>query len=121
MSRFVLRHCVWELTLACPFRCAYCGSGGGVARPDELSTAECLDVAAQLADLGCRRVSLIGGEVFLRPDWREITAALTARGVRVCIITNGYRMTPALIGDLKALDIESVAVSLDGPERVHDA
>jgi len=121
MSRFVLRRCVWELTLACPFRCAYCGSGGGVARADELTTAECLDVAAQLADLGCRRVSLIGGEVFLRPDWREIVAALTSRGVRVCIITNGWRMTPALIGDLRALDIESVAVSLDGPARVHDA
>lgn len=121
MSRFALRHCVWELTLACPFRCAYCGSGGGVARADELNTAECLDVAAQLSDLGCRRVSLIGGEVFLRPDWREITAALTSRGVRVCIITNGYRMTTELIRDLKALDIESVAVSLDGPERVHDA
>ncbi len=121
MSRFVLRHCVWELTLACPFRCAYCGSGGGAARADELNTAECLDVAAQLIDLGCRRASLIGGEVFLRSDWREIAAALTSRGVRVCIITNGYRMTPELIADLKGLDIESVAVSLDGPERVHDA
>ena len=119
MSRYVLRECVWELTLACPFRCAYCGSGGGVARPDELSTEECLDVSAQLADLGCRRASLIGGEVFLRPDWREIAAALTGRGIRVCIITNGYRMTPELIGDLKALPVESVAVSLDGPERVH--
>jgi len=121
MSAYRLRQCVWEITLACPFRCAYCGSGGGDARPDELSTDECLDVAAQLAELGCRRVSLIGGEVFLRPDWREIVSALTRRDIRVCIITNGYRMTPELLGELAALRIESVAVSLDGPERVHDA
>ena len=118
---YALRSAVWELTLACPFHCAYCGSGGGRARPEELSTAECLDVAAQLGDLGCRRVSLIGGEVFLRSDWREIVAALTGRGIRVCIITNGYRMTGDLIRDLRALRIESVAVSVDGPERVHDA
>ena len=118
---YELRSAVWEITLACPFRCAYCGSGGGKARPDELNTLECLGVAAQLAELGCRRVSLIGGEVFLRPDWREIVAALTGRNIRVCIITNGFRMTPELIRDLQSLRIESVAVSLDGPERVHDA
>ncbi len=121
MSAYALRSAVWELTLACPFRCAYCGSGAGEARPDELDTAECLDTARQLAELGCRRVSLIGGEVFCRADWREIAAALTGRGVRVCVITNGWRMTPALLRDLASLPVESVAVSLDGPERLHDA
>ena len=72
MSGFRLRSCVWELTLACCFGCRYCGSAGGRARADELSTAECLDTADQLAELGCRRVSLIGGEVFLRRDWAQI-------------------------------------------------
>ncbi|HBL64355.1 MAG TPA: heme biosynthesis protein, partial [Oscillibacter sp.] len=56
MSGFRLRSCVWELTLACCFGCRYCGSAGGRARADELSTAECLDTADQLAELGCRRV-----------------------------------------------------------------
>ncbi len=117
---WVLDSAVWELTLRCCFRCAYCGSRAGEARAGELTTAECLDVAAQLAELGCRRVSLLGGEVFLRPDWREITAALTGRGLKVCIITSGFVMTPAVLEDLAGLGIESVAVSLDGPERVHD-
>ena len=44
MSGFRLRSCVWELTLACCFGCRYCGSAGGRARADELSTAECLDI-----------------------------------------------------------------------------
>ena len=112
---------VWELTLRCCFRCAYCGSRAGEARASELTTAECLDVAAQLSELGCRRVNLLGGEVFLRPDWREIAAALTERGMKVCVITSGFTLTPAILEDLAALNIESVAVSLDGPERVHDA
>lgn len=118
---FHLDTCVWEITLACCFRCAYCGSSGGKARDNELSTAECLDVARQLKELGCRRVSLIGGEVFMRPDWAEITEGLTSRGIKVCIITNGFHMTDAILSELSRLSIESVAVSLDGPERVHDA
>ena len=118
---FKLRACVWEITLACPFRCRYCGSGGGKARENELTTAECIDIAAQLSALGCQRVSLIGGEVFLREDWETIVTSLTGRGIRVCIITNGYRMTPDILAALRRVGVESVAVSIDGPQTVHDA
>ena len=118
--RFPLRSCVWEITLACCFCCKYCGSSGGKARENELSTAECLQVAQQLAELGCRRVSLIGGEVFLRPDWDQIVSALTSQGIKVAVITNGFLFTPALIDRIKALGVESVAVSLDGLQAVHD-
>ena len=118
---FKLRSCVWEITLRCCFRCAYCGSCGGTARENELSTSECLDVARQLAEMGCRRVSLIGGEVFMRADWEEIAAALTGRSVKTCVITNGYRMSEEILAALKRVKIESVAVSLDGPREAHDA
>ncbi len=111
---------MWEITLACCFNCAYCGSRGGKARDNELTTAECDDVACQLAEMGCRRVSLIGGEVFMRPDWEKIVRLLTSRGIKVCIITNGYRMTPELIEALRHVNIESVAVSIDGIAEVHD-
>ncbi|MBQ7669670.1 MAG: radical SAM protein [Clostridia bacterium] len=113
--------CVWEITLKCCFRCAYCGSCGGEAREGELSTKECLDVARQIAGSGCRRVSMIGGEVFMRDDWQDIVGALTSRGVKVCIITNGYKMTPEITSALQDLHIESLAVSIDGPREVHDA
>ena len=116
-----LRTAVWEITLSCCFRCAYCGSSGGRARENELSTEECLNVAAQLSEAGCRRVSMIGGEVFMRKDWATIVGALTSRSVAVCIITNGFRMTDGIIADLKRVKIESVAISIDGPRRVHDA
>lgn len=115
-----LKSCVWELTLACCFSCKYCGSHAGKARANELTTAECLDVAKQLAKMGCERVSLIGGEVFLRPDWNEIAAALTSKGIRVSIITNGFLFEESLIQQLKTANIESVAVSLDSVELVHD-
>ena len=118
--RYRLDSCVWEITLACCFSCKYCGSGAGKARDNELTTAECLDVARQLAELGCRRVSMIGGEVFMRPDWQQIVRALTGRGVRVAIITNGFLFHESLLSALTELNVESVAVSIDGTEAVHD-
>ncbi len=118
---FKLKTCVWEITLACCFNCAYCGSRGGKARENELSTAECLDIARQLYEMGCRRVSLIGGEVFMRPDWAGIAAALTSKSIKTSIITNGYKMSAPIIEKLKQINIESVAVSLDGLRETHDA
>ena len=115
-----LRSCVWEITLACCFSCRYCGSRAGQKRENELITEECLQVASQLADLGCHRVSLIGGEVFMRSDWPIIAKSLTDRGVRVSIITNGFLFSEDLIQSLKQADVESIAVSLDGPEPIHD-
>lgn len=117
---FRLSSCVWEITLACCFQCAYCGSRGGIARENELTTDECLNVAGQLVELGCRRVSMIGGEVFMRPDWEKIVSALTSGGIRVCVITNGFRMTEKIVSALRRCRVESVAVSLDGVAEVHD-
>lgn len=117
---YKLESCVWEITLSCCFSCKYCGSRAGKARENELSTVECLDIATQLADMGCRRVSMIGGEVFMRKDWPIIVKALTDRNVKVSIITNGFLFKPELIATLKEVNIESVAISLDGPERIHD-
>lgn len=117
---YTLKSCVWEITLACCFSCRYCGSRGGRPREQELCTEECLSVAAQLAALGCERVSLIGGEVFLRPDWPQIVRALTGRGIRVSIITNGFLFTDDLIGQIWETGVEAVALSIDGPKKIHD-
>lgn len=115
-----LRMCVWEITLECCFSCKYCGSGGGKARKRELTTEECLDIADQLSEMGCKRVSLIGGEVFMRKDWKEIVSRLTSHGINVNIITNGYVFSDKLISDLKESHIESISVSIDGPRMIHD-
>ena len=45
-------YAVWELTLKCDLACGHCGSRAGRPRPDELDTAACLDLVAQMAALG---------------------------------------------------------------------
>ena len=118
--RYRLRSCVWEITLMCCFSCKYCGSKAGKERANELTTEECLNISKQLADMGCQRVSLIGGEVFMRSDWALIAKSLVDLNINVSIITNGFHLTDELISEIKACKVESVAVSLDGPKWIHD-
>lgn len=120
MNAFKLKSAVWEVTLSCCFSCKYCGSKGGIKRENELSTEECLDVIRQLSELGCRRVSLIGGEVFMRNDWKKIVSELTNAGIKTAIITNGFLFNEEILHDLKEVNVESVAVSIDSIEAVHD-
>ncbi len=117
---FTLTRCVWEITLACCFNCRYCGSRAGRARENELSSQECFRVADELIALGCKRVSLIGGEVFMRRDWCDIAKRLTSGGAAVNIITNGFLFDERVLGELKSAGVESVSVSLDGSREVHD-
>jgi radical SAM protein with 4Fe4S-binding SPASM domain len=113
-------HCVWELTLACNARCLCCGSAAGTPRCDELDPREALELGAALARLGTKRVTLMGGEPLVRPDWREIAAALATAGVVVEMVTNGLALDAATAAELVAVGVHSVSVSIDGTEATHD-
>jgi radical SAM protein with 4Fe4S-binding SPASM domain len=107
--------------MACDHACAHCGSRAARARPDELSPAEALEVARGLVELGCREVTLIGGEAYLREDVFAICAFFAGQGVRVGMQTGGRGLTPALARRLKDAGMAAVGVSVDGPEAAHDA
>jgi radical SAM protein with 4Fe4S-binding SPASM domain len=117
---FFPRACVWELTLACNLRCKHCGSFAGTKRPAEMSLEENLRVADELATLGCRRVTLSGGEPTLHPDWDTIGKRLADRCIKVNLISNGWHWTPAHVERTKAAGLCGAAFSLDGFEREHD-
>ena len=63
---------VIEITNACNLRCPHCASTSGRARADEMTLAELQGVFRDLASLGCREVTLLGGEFVLRRDWPEV-------------------------------------------------
>lgn len=111
---------VWEVTLRCDLACRHCGSRAGHARPGELSTEECLDVIAQLAELGTREVALIGGEAYLRDDFLVLVAAIRAKGMLPTMTTGGRGITRASAADAKRAGLYSVSVSIDGDEATHD-
>jgi radical SAM protein with 4Fe4S-binding SPASM domain len=116
----VPRYAVWELTLACDLSCRHCGSRAGHARPDELDTAECLDLVDQLAALGVQEVSLIGGEAYLRGDWCRIIEQIARRGMTPLLTTGGRGLTAARARAAARAGLRSASVSLDGMAAVHD-
>src|SRR5207253_2394430 len=129
VARFVndedLRACrpvyaVWEITLKCDLACNHCGSRAGGARAAELSTEECFDVVDQLAALGCREVTIIGGEAYLRKDWVQIIARIRERGMDSTMTTGGKNLTEDRVKAAADAGLQGVSVSIDGLEATHD-
>ncbi len=113
-------HAVWEITLACNLKCMHCGSRAGKARPSELSTDECLDVVRQLARLGVREVTLIGGEAYLRRDWLDLIRAIRDHGMHPSMQSGGLALNEERIRAAKEAGLRSCGVSLDGSPELHD-
>lgn len=114
------QYCVWELTLACDLRCLHCGSYAGSRRDDELAWPEMVQVARDLAGMGCRKVTLGGGEPTLHPHWHDLGRLLSDLGVRVNLITNGWSFGPETLLRARHARLTNVAFSLDGFEEAHD-
>jgi radical SAM protein with 4Fe4S-binding SPASM domain len=113
-------YAVWELTLRCDLACKHCGSRGGKARADELDRDECLDLVRQLAELGVRGLTLIGGEAYLHPAWLEVVSAARERGLHVGMTTGGRGVTAELAEAAARAGLESASISLDGCQAAHD-
>jgi nif11-class peptide radical SAM maturase 3 len=120
MSYHRTSYAVWEITLKCNLACSHCGSRAGNARTKELSTEEALDLVRQMAEVGIKEVTLIGGEAFLRPDWLEIAQAITKAGMLCGMTTGGYGISLETAKKMKAAGIRTVSVSIDGLEKTHD-
>lgn len=118
-----LRYVSWEITRRCDARCVHCYAGSGPEAPadGDLSTAEALALIDQLAAAGEMILAFSGGEPLLRPDWHELMRHAVERDLVVTLVTNGSRVDDAVAGELAALGLQSVTVSLDShrPE-VHD-
>src|SRR5215218_3036149 len=119
-AAFTPVHAVWEITLACDLKCNHCGSRAGKRRPDELSTEECLDLVRQLARLGTREVTIIGGEAYLRRDWLEIIREVRALGMDCTLQTGGLHLTEKRIREAAGAGLQAVGVSIDGLPKLHD-
>ena len=111
---------VWELTMRCDQSCSHCGSRASDSRSDELSTAELLEVAAALVDIGTRSVTLIGGEAYLHPGMYDVIEYFADRDIHIALQTGGRSVTERLARRLHDAGISAVGVSVDGPRDVHD-
>lgn len=115
-----------ELTLRCNLVCSYCYTNSPQLTrqgPHELSDDEWRKVIDEAIELGVIEAVLTGGEPFLRRDLAiELAESLSAAGVAVVFVTNGWFVDDALVAKLANLPGVQVNVSLDafGPSE-HDA
>jgi radical SAM protein with 4Fe4S-binding SPASM domain len=109
-----------KLTWRCNLCCEMCNYWRQ-EREEHLSLALLQRLAGELAELGCGKVHLSGGEATLRPDLPDIIEAFIAKGMRVSLTTNGTLLTRELAGRLLASGLRSISVSVDSPQpRYHD-
>jgi radical SAM protein with 4Fe4S-binding SPASM domain len=111
---------VWEITLACNLKCLHCGSRAGHRRAEELTTAESLDVVRQLAELGTREISIIGGEAFVRKDWLTLVRAIREHGMDCTMQTGAYKLSAAMLQAAAEAGLQGIGISIDGLEPLHD-
>lgn len=112
---------VCELTLACPHRCVTCGSNAGRPRENELTHGEWLALIDELAVLGTRRLTLMGGEPLNYRGWQQLAARGIEHGMDVEMVTSAMGLNEVTADTIAELPLYAVTVSVDGTEAVHDA
>lgn len=115
-----LKQALIEITFKCNLRCQMCGvwSDKDPRWQNELSEDEWIDVIDNLADYGCERVYLSGGEPTILPGFGRIIKRAKEHGMDVSFNTNGTCLSQ-WIPDICS-SVDTVYVSVDAPDERHD-
>lgn len=112
------------VTPRCNFNCSFCSASAtkGKGEIKELSLSVIENTFKQLDDLEVLRVSIEGGEPFLRDDIIEIIQIADMMDFEYYVNTNGSLITNSIASSLSKTKIPQICMSIDGPNNViHDA
>ena len=110
----------YELTLACNLRCRYCYNSSGEPRSNELSTSEILKSLDHFKQYNVLDIRFTGGEPTCKNDWFEILKHAKSLSFAVSCNTNAAYYNPKINEQFARLNLEQVAVSLDGDKKSHE-
>ena len=120
---FDVKWIAWEITRRCNLNCVHCRSSSQMeveGHPD-FSFEEAKRVLDDISSYAKPVVVLSGGEPLLRKDVFDIAKHGTQKGLRMCLATNGTRVTEDTCKKIKESGIRMVSLSLDGASaEVHD-
>ncbi len=119
-----------HLTERCNLSCSHCYQSG-TARSGEMPLAAVRRVIAEAADMldrwddayGIsfdRSMHITGGEPLMRPDLADVLAACKRHGFTTHLLSNGTLVDTDTAKRIRDA-VDSVQVSIEGPEPVHDA
>jgi Predicted Fe-S oxidoreductases len=111
----------FELTARCNLQCKMCYVRHPVydkeSMAKELTTAQWVRLAEEARDAGLLSLTLTGGEVLLREDFKILYEKLSKLGLLIKILTNGTLITPEFINWLSAIPPMLVSITLYGASR----
>lgn len=111
----------FELTARCNLQCKMCYvrylANDKQAKAKELTTAQWVRLAEEARDEGLLFLTLTGGEVLLREDFKELYEKLMKLGLIIKIYTNGTLITPHLADWLTTLPPKMMSITLYGASR----
>jgi len=118
-----------EITSDCPLRCEFCSSNVGRCQVMSYSLEEMKSIVDEVSTLGCKTISLSGGEPLIHPKILQISKYIKDKGICLYIYTSGNLfyfqsvgpLGTSLVSDLKTLGIDRLIFSIHGgnPE-LHD-
>ncbi|MBV9851262.1 MAG: radical SAM protein [Armatimonadetes bacterium] len=116
----------YELTFRCNLSCVMCYNAlpgnHRDAKANEMTLDEIKRIFDQLADAGCLWLQLTGGEVLMRPDFKDIYLYAKSKGFLIRLFTNGTMLTPAMADFLAEHRPFAVEISLYGAtEETYEA
>jgi PqqA peptide cyclase len=107
-----------ELTYRCPLHCVFCYNPVDyAARPEELSTAQWIDVLGQGRQLGAAQLGFSGGEPLVRDDLELLVAEGHRLGYYTNLITSGVGLTEARLVTLKEAGLDHIQLSFQDSSR----
>jgi radical SAM protein with 4Fe4S-binding SPASM domain len=110
-----------ELTRRCPLECQHCYNNlpmaDPVARAQELTFNEHVQLLDELVEAGCLWLLYTGGEIFARKDFLQIYTEAKKRGFLVTLFTNGTMINERIADYLAEWRPFSIEITLYGATR----
>jgi len=107
-----------ELTERCNLNCVHCyinqPANCQSAKAREMSTEQVKFVLDQMAEAGTLFLMITGGEVLLRPDFKDIYLYAKRLGFIITVFTNGTMVTPEIADLFAKARPHLIEITLDG-------
>lgn len=108
----------FELTPRCNFNCKMCYIHLSNEQADaigrELTNEEWLKIAQDAKDAGMLYLTLTGGEIFSRPNFKELYIELSKMGFLISLLTNGALINEDVLGWLSEYPPYRIRITLYG-------
>lgn len=98
----------------CNLSCKYCNEYDKTSEPVPLEMLKAR--AKKIKELGAFSICLTGGEPTMHPDLLELIryCRYDLKFVKTVMITNGFYLTPELIGKMNEAGLQDMQISIDG-------